>query len=267
MRKKSVTAPLVLLWYLVQTTSPAVAAPGTGKAAAPGSLRIHLIGWSREYAADTSLAAWQQNMEREYRVRFTRSFAPDKSRKLPGLEDLRSADLLVVYCRRLRIPNDRLELIQDYVKSGRPVLGMRTASHAFQNWLEFDRDVFGGSYNGHGPDETVRITIPKTAADHPVVAKITPWQWRGKLYRNEKNAEDTITLLIGKTEKASPPVAWVRVLKRKQRIFYTSLGTPEDFESPHFNRLLVNAVTWLTRNGLEKTVNEKRVFLPSPLLK
>jgi type 1 glutamine amidotransferase len=41
------------------------------------------------------------------------------------------------------------------------------------------------------------------------------------------------------------PVAWTRLFGgKKARIFYTSLGAPEDFTSADFRRFLSNAVTW-----------------------
>jgi type 1 glutamine amidotransferase len=57
-------------------------------------------------------------------------------------------------------------------------------------------------------------------------------------------AKTTQPLLLGTIAgQASEPVAWTNQY-RGGRIFYTSLGHPEDFKNPEFRKLLVNAVFW-----------------------
>ena len=50
---------------------------------------------------------------------------------IPGLEALRTADLMILFTRFRDLPDDQMKEIADYVQSGRPILGMRTATHAF----------------------------------------------------------------------------------------------------------------------------------------
>jgi len=61
-------------------------------------------------------------------------------------------------------------------------------------------------------------------------------------------AADVTPLLIGtaKTETSPPmPIAWTRSYgAKKARIFYISLGAPEDMQIADVRRLLVNAVKW-----------------------
>ena len=60
--------------------------------------------------------------------------------------------------------------VKKYVKSGKPIVGIRTASHGFQNWLEMDKDVFGGDYKGHfGAGPKCEVKIAEKAKDHPVL--------------------------------------------------------------------------------------------------
>ena len=46
------------------------------------------------------------------------------------------------------------------------------------------------------------------------------------------------------SESAAEPVAWVNTAKNR-RVFYTSLGNPDDFKQPFFRRLLLNGILWL----------------------
>ena len=55
--------------------------------------------------------------------------------------------------RRMTLPADQLGQVKRYIESGKPVIGLRTASHAIQNWLEMDKLVLGGNYQGHHKNE------------------------------------------------------------------------------------------------------------------
>ncbi|NOR66364.1 MAG: nicotinamidase, partial [Woeseiaceae bacterium] len=56
--------------------------------------------------------------------------------------------------------------------------------------------------------------------------------------------KSTRQLLIGTIpDKGSEPVAWTNKYG-KSRVFYTSLGHPDDFKNEHFRTLLINAVFW-----------------------
>ncbi|MBP9902352.1 MAG: ThuA domain-containing protein, partial [Verrucomicrobia bacterium] len=74
---------------------------------------------------------------------------------------------------------------------------------------------------------------------------ISPFPAR-KLYKNPTLADDVVVLLDGVTASDREPVAWVRE-QHGGRVFYTSLGTPEDFSQESFRRLLVNAIFWTTQ--------------------
>jgi len=223
------------------------------------AIKIHLIGGAREYKAVESLRAWQERMEKKYLVSCTRSFGFDKAKTLDNLHKLKDADLLVIYARRLEISGAQLQTVKDYIASGRPIIGIRTASHAFQKYLEFDREVLGGSYSGHlGDEKGIRIIVNTRAARHPVLSGVYEWTRNGRLYRNKELAKGAELLLTGKGPKESHPVAWVRTIG-KQRIFYTSMGLSEDFANDTFNVLLANAVEWTTRRMLfARTVGKKR---------
>ena len=56
---------------------------------------------------------------------------PRAKRNIPGLELLDKADLLILFIRWRDLPDDQMKHFVDYIQSGRPVLGMRTATHPF----------------------------------------------------------------------------------------------------------------------------------------
>ena len=121
---------------------------------------------------------------------------------------------------------------------------MRTASHAFQNWLAFDREVLGGSYEMHWKDGPVaRVPIEPGAVGHPVLAGVSEFDSTGSLYRNAAIVADTELLMTASTEEHDEPVTWT-LLHRGGRVFYTSQGHQRDFEEGSFLRMLANAVLW-----------------------
>ncbi len=77
-----------------------------------------------------------------------------------------------------------------------------------------------------------------------------PFKTKGGLYKNPMVASDVTVLLRGSIPKESEPVAWTRE-KDGRRVFYTSLGTPDDFQDPNFVRLVVNGLSWATKSELK----------------
>ena len=195
---------------------------------------------------------------------------------LPGIEALAAADLAIFFTRFLKLPDAEWKPIEDYLKSGKPVIGLRTAGHAFKypkdhprfEWNDgFGRRVFGSPYVVHQQSETKIKVIPEQAA-HPIMTHVTKTEWTspGTLYlaHLEKGVTPLVSgsgtgrerllkkrfgeIQVKKFETA--PVAWAWENEWKGKSFYTSFGHPGDFAEESFNRMLLNAVHW----GLEKPI-------------
>ena len=179
------------------------------------------------------------------------------------VEALKDADLLVLFSRRRFPPKVQMAAIRAHLAAGKPLLGIRTANHAFipkpkevidpslVPWPEFTDEVLGAPNTGYetkGLPYTARIA--PGAENSPLLVGVNPANILGSqsLYKVLPLAADVTPLLIGtaKTDTSPPmPVAWTRSYgTKKARIFYTSLGAPEDMEIADVRRLLVNAVKW-----------------------
>ena len=145
----------------------------------------------------------------------------------------------------MQLEGDQLERFKKYATSGRPIVAVRTASHAVQTWLDFDREVLGGNYHGHhavGP--VTKIEVAKTAEKHPILAGVKLSEVGDSLYKNEGHAADIEVLLTGTIPgQPTEALAWTRQVKNG-RVFYTSLGAQDTFEQPDFRRMLANALFW-----------------------
>ena len=203
---------------------------------------------SFEYKSDDSLIAFQKHLEANYPVECVRIFAKaEKDTALAGLENLEKCDVVVFFTRRLQIEGEALERVKKYVRSGKPIVGVRTASHGFQKWLEMDKDVLGGDYKGHFGAGVAEVKATAKGKGHPILKGVDPFKTNGSLYKNPNVAADVTVLLQGYMGKESEPVAWTRE-KDGRRVFYTSLGHPDDFKNDNFIRLLTNGLAWATKS-------------------
>ena len=206
-------------------------------------LKLCMLSGSFEYGSESSLTIFRDYMEREHPVRADLIVyrSEDDHQSLSAIEE---TDVLLVFTRRLNVDGGELERFKDYCREGRPIVGVRTASHAFQNWLAFDREVLGGNYQmhwEHGP--RARVRFEPASEGHPLLDGVAEFSSAGSLYRNTPIATDASLLMSASTDEHDEPVTWTRT-HAGGRVFYTSLGHQEDFKDPNFLRLLANAVLW-----------------------
>ncbi len=218
-------------------------------------LKVCLISGSLEYKSDESLATLQKFLEANYPVECVRAFRKSDT-DIPGLDALDSCDVAIFFTRRLKPEASQLEHVKKFIAAGKPVVGIRTASHGFQNWLEMDKEIFGGDYRNHykeGPPTEVKIA--ESGKDHPVLTGVKPFSSVGSLYKNPAVAKDVTVLLTGTIPDHTEPIAWVRERKvdgKIQRVFYTSLGHPKDFSNGNFTRLVANGLMWTVGREVAK---------------
>ena len=205
-----------------------------------------MLSGSFEYDSETSLNIFKTYVEKNYPIKANLIVytSEDDNPSLDGLDD---ADVLLVFTRRLNTSGKSLIQFQNYCEQGRPLVGIRTASHAYQNWLEFDRVVLGGDYQGHfGKGPAVRLETVEP--EHPILEGIPKFESYGSLYKNPSLRNDTSVLLMGHIDEYSEPVAWTR-LHNGGRVCYTSLGHQKDFALEPFLRFLAKSVLWVSKQN------------------
>lgn len=208
-------------------------------------LKVHMISASAEYKSEPSLKEFKDFLEKNYNVEVTASWGKDSGKILDNLDALKSADLLVLFARRMNLPEDQMSIIRSHWESGKPIVGIRTAGHAFGKDNEhFDKKVLGGHYKGHYGQEPIAVSATKEGAGHPVLKGVGEFKSR-RLYSAGSLADDTVVLQIGDIGKAKHPVTIVHTYKGG-KIFFTSLGVPEDFTDANFRKMLTNAIFWTT---------------------
>jgi len=267
--------------------------PGKGK-------HVVLVSGDEEYRSEEALPQLAKILSQRHGFKCTVLFAinpedgtikPDRIDNIPGLEALASADLLIVALRWRDLPDDQMKHFADYIESGKPMIGLRTATHSFNfkksqtyakysyNNKEFDggfgRQVLGETWinhhGKHGVQSTKGLFAPG-AEGHPILKGIKSGEIWGPtdvytvklpLPGDSKplvlgqvltgmNASDPA--LEGPKNDPMMPVAWVKSYN-KSRVFTTTMGAAEDFSNDAFRRMVVNACYWAV--GLEKKIGPK----------
>lgn len=203
-----------------------------------------MLSGSFEYDSEVSLNIFKRYIEKNYPIQAD-MVAYKSEDDDPSLEALDDADVLLVYTRRLNTSGESLKQFQSYCEDGRPIVGVRTASHAYQNWLEFDKIVLGGDYQGHYGHGPI-VQLETVATEHPILEGVPKFESYGSLYKNPSLRDGTTVLLMGRTDEHTEPVAWTR-LHNGGRVCYTSLGHQKDFELEPFLRFLAQSVLWVSK--------------------
>src|SRR5688500_6553659 len=95
---------------------------------------IVFVTGDHEYSGETTMPLLATELEKNYNMRtLVLKSSPDQNSEenIPGLEALKEADLPIFFLRWRRLPADQLAFIDDYLNSGKPVIGFRTSTHAF----------------------------------------------------------------------------------------------------------------------------------------
>ena len=172
---------------------------------------VFLIG-EDEYKTETTLPAFAVKELEPLGVRCTMAIADPKSpHDFPGDEALDDADLLVLSVRRRAPKADEMALIRRYIESGKPLVGIRTACHAFDTrgkappghaeWKSFDPDVLGGHYTGHHSNDVLardRARLRSARLTRFSTGVSTPFRASGSLYKTSPLAGHGRSPLDGK---------------------------------------------------------------------
>jgi hypothetical protein len=234
------------------------------------SLTIVFVTGDDEYRSREVLEPYAKMLRERYKFRmiYIKDFAPGgdlapnkdpQPRDFPELEQIKQADLLVVFMRfRAWKPNSLKHFI-DYFEAGKPAIGIRTTTHAFWRDRTFSPKYFGGHYKTHNTDHMVGQVNPDQAG-HPIARGVQ------KKFHSAENGPYVSTPLsegavpivlsyghdrkvgtVGNDSYDSPtfPIAWEFSYKGGRRSMIT-LGNDRsnDHEWDVMLNLFYNSVFW-----------------------
>lgn len=233
------------------------------KSLKPASHIVFLISKDPlNYEADRTVPPFAEMLRKKYGFKVTVLLGEGKhgSYRYTNFDVINDADLLVVFCRRLALPFAQMDMIKDYLRAGKPLVGLRTANHGFsvrdqvsdgfEGWWGFVPDILGCENRGYEAEELGTIVkVAPQSANHSILKGIDPTNWKsnGQVYKVKPLIDSSMVVLLTGQPKGiedSEPIAWTRKTAHKSNVFYTSLGYPDDFDVPAFRQLVVNAIHW-----------------------
>jgi type 1 glutamine amidotransferase len=262
------------------------AGPGLGK-------HIVLVSGDEEYRSEEALTQLGRILAVHHGFKCTVLFAinpadgtidPVNVNNIPGLEALRKADMMVIATRFRELPDEQMQYVDEFVNSGKPILGLRTATHAFSysknknspyvkhDWRckewpgGFGQQVLGETWvnhHGHHKVESTRGAINEACKDHPILKGVADiWGptdvytvthlipeaqilvW-GQVLEGMKPTDKPV---VGKKNDPMMPLVWTKGFAGSQgktsRVICTTMGAAVDLESAGLRRVLVNACYW-----------------------
>ncbi len=262
--------------------------PGWGK-------HVVLISGDEEYRSEEALPMLAKILSTRHGFKCTVLFAidpkdgtvaPNVTDNIPGLEALKTADLMLVSLRYRTLPDEQFQHIAAYLDAGKPVVGLRTSTHAFKpgtkgmfakyNSNAFGKQILGETWvdhHGQHGKEGTRGLFTDAGKAHPILRGVTPGSVFGTsdVYTiNLPLAASAAALVLGEvTETLKPdskavagkkndpmmPVAWTKTYGdegKLGRVFTTTMGASQDCEFEGTRRMFVNACFWAA--GLEEHI-------------
>ncbi|MEO6788279.1 MAG: hypothetical protein ABI318_19320 [Chthoniobacteraceae bacterium] len=264
--------------------------PGSGK-------RIVLLAGDEEYRSEEALPMLAKILSQRHGFVCTVLFSinketgeidPNTPDNEPGIDALDAADLVITSLRYRHWPDEQMKHFADYVKAGKPLIGLRTSTHAFNGikgvyapFNAFGKKVYGEgwvSHWGHHKSEATRGVIEPGAKDNPLLRGVSGIFGDTDVYEAYPPADATILVrgmvLKGMKQGDEPadykkkrstdkqeqgvnepamPVVWTRVndseFGKGNKVLCTTMGSATDLQNEGLRRLIVNATYSFT--GLE----------------
>jgi type 1 glutamine amidotransferase len=252
---------IAMAWMCMVLFSPAFALEDAGPKKATKAHIVFLISEDPDnYEAHKTVPVFAEQLRQKHNFQVTVLLGngPREGFHFSGLDVLLKADLLIVFCRRVALSHKQLQLVKKYLEAGKPIIGLRTANHAFsvrgkvqdgyEAWPDFVPKILGCENRGYGPTAPgTEVSVVSNANNHPILKEVEPRKWHsnGNVYRVSPLLDERATVLLtGKAEGTVEPIAWTRTTPDNSRVFYTSLGYPDDFNDAPFRKLLVNGIYW-----------------------
>lgn len=259
----------------------------------PNGKHIVLISGDEEYHSEESLPMLAKILTTHHGFKTTVLFSidpktgtidPTYQNNIPGLNNLTSADLIIIATRFRELPDEQMKYIDDYLKAGKPVIGLRTATHAFNaenkmkdspyakygylskeaGWEDgFGKQVLGETWidhHGQHGKEGTRGLINGLFKENPMLNGVSDIWVPTDVYTIKDLVADAKVLVwgqvtkgmtaesLGSWEKTIMPVAWTKSYSiesgTKGKAFATTMGSSIDFLNEDLRRLIVNACYW-----------------------
>ncbi len=252
---------------------------------------IVFLGGDEEYRSEEGLPMLAKILAERHGFKCTVLFPikdgmidPNTQTNIPGMAALDSADLCVMLLRFRELPDVQMKHFVDYLDRGKPIIALRTSTHAFAysrnkqspyarySWQDkqwpggFGQQVLGETWiNHHGSHgkESTRGIISDEFKSHPILRGVTDIWGPSDVYGVVHLTTNSQVLVSGQVvsgmkptdpplqgPKNNPmmPLVWLQNYSgssgKTNQIVTTTMGAATDLENAGLRRLVVNACYW-----------------------
>ncbi|MEQ1827917.1 MAG: ThuA domain-containing protein [Pirellula sp.] len=275
-------------------------------AGTPNNKHIVLISGDEEYRSEESMPMLAKILSQKHGFRCTVVFSmgtdgadyidPNNSQGLRGLSTLDSADLMIIGTRFRKPIESEAAHVTSFLNAGKPVIGLRTATHAFNGKETFGGLAFGDfglkilgetwvSHHGGHKTQGGRSVVEQGQQEHPILRGVgeifTPSDIYGVTHLKEtdkiilrgavtESLDPQSAILQGPKNEKMQALAWLHTYDRPNgsgtgNSFCTTAGASVDLVDEDLRRLIVNAAFHLTGLTIPDKANVSYVdpFFPS----
>jgi len=252
--------------------------------------KIVMLSGDEEYRSEEGLPQMAKILSQRHGFNCTVLFSqdadgainPNNSTNVPGMNLLGSADLVINQFRFRELPDADMKHFVDYLNAGKPMMVVRTATHAFNYtrnkqspYAGFSWDAKGGGFGGmvvgetwtyhHGDHgkESARGLVDGINRKNPILNSVNDVWGPTDVYGVNPDFPKAATILLwGQTltgmnptdgpnvNKAIMPLVWLTEYRspaeKTARILCSTMGAATDLESADLRRMFVNAAYDLT---------------------
>lgn len=268
--------------------------PGKGK-------HIVLISGDEEYRSEEALPMLGKILSQRHGFDCTVLFAIDPATgeinpniltNIPGIEKVADADLVILFTRFRELPDDKMKYFVDYLKDGKPIIAIRTGTHAFNYKINrqspyarfdfasrewpggFGQQVLGETWvNHHGAhkSESTRGLIEGLHERSPILKGVKDIWGPTDVYGIVHLPSSADILIEGLSlrgmapdalpnyNKSIMPIIWMKDYQldggKVGKALTSTIGASVDLQCEDLRRLFVNASYWMT--GLGKSIPDR----------
>ena len=290
MRTLSVIVLLVVLLSLATCEAADSFLTIEGQAGLGKGQHIVFVTGEEYYRSEEGMSMFAKIMARHHGFRCTVLFAidpstglinPNRNNNIPGLAALETADLMVIFARFRELPDADMKHIVDYVNAGKPVLGIRNATHAFRyppqsnslykNWDwqskawpgGFGQQILGDTWIAHFGQFQKEATLAKVNVahrDHPVLRGVADTIFcHTDVNSVERLAANDVVLFHGQVlsglKPTDPPVTDNRKETRMPFAWFKTYTTPSGKPGRSFTTTAGASLDWLSEDLRRLMVN------------
>lgn len=242
------------------------------------------------YRSEEGMSMFAKIMARHHGFRCTVLFAidpasghinPNRNNNIPGLAALDTADLMVIFARFRELNDADMKHIVDYVNAGKPVLGIRNATHAFRyspqstslykswDWQSkewaggFGQQILGDTWIAHYGQfqkEATRAHVNMTQRNHPVLRGVADTIFcHTDVNSVERLTANEVVLFHGQVlsglRPTDPPVTDNRKETRMPFAWFKTYTAPSGKPGRSFTTTAGASLDWLSEDLRRLMVN------------